>query len=360
MYRRFLLPAALLFGVSHPAFSQWRCDCTTVVDSCSADVTVQGNWIDIQTDHQQCARVDYFIDGLPFVAMVVEGQGRQDWIAQMENPEVLVQSCQVCLDNSSAPRSIPTEAAIEPTPEPQRALRPLIRIEPEYPAGAHTQGIEGSVTIEFVVGTFGDVMNARVTESSPAGVFDQAALAAVRRWRYPADTRREATLVTERMDFALTDLVWQLGEDGSPTTSSHNDCVREGLSFDYGEMVEVGLINACAEPLLVFGCAVGTSQYAGKWACIDSEQQATVLLRQGDGRMGTSTLINTSAGLRSFSYEENLYVARAPNTQYWWIACQQYDTRCRQSARTWVRSVHSQLANVSPGDRASVAVARSF
>ena len=359
MYRRFLLPAALLFGVSHPAFSQWRCDCTTVVDSCSADVTVRGNWIDIQTDHQQCARVDYFIDGLPFVAMVVEGEERQNWIAQTENPEVLVQSCQVCLDNSR-PAQPAAAVSIEATPESEGPLRPLIRIEPEYPAGARSQGIEGSVTVEFIVGTSGEVADARVMESSPAGVFDQAALAAVRRWRYPADSGREATLVTERMDFALTALVWQLEEEGSSVISSHNDCVREGLSFDYGEMVEVGLINACSEPLLVFGCAVGTSQYAGKWTCIDSEQQEMVLLRQGDGRMGTSTLVSTPVGPRSFSYEENLYVARAPNTQYWWIACRQDDGACRDSARTWVRSVHSQLTNVSPGDRASVAVARSF
>lgn len=257
--------------------------------------------------------------------------------------------------DDAAPSSSPAEGA----------LRPVITIEPEYPVDARTRGVEGSVTVEFVVTASGGVEDVRVTESSPAGVFDQAALAAVRRWRYGADAERETTVLTERLRFALTDLVWELSDappaaSASPTRSPQNDCVREGISFDYGEMVEVGLINTCSEPLLVFGCAPGTDRYSGQWVCTDSEQLGVVILRPGDGRIGSATMVDTTAGVRSFSYGENLYVARAPNTQYWWIACRQDDGACRDSARTWVRSVHRQLATVNPADRASVAVARSL
>ncbi len=124
-------------------------------------------------------------------------------------------------------------------------------------------------------------------------------------------------------------------------------------------MVEVGLINACAEPLLVFGCALGTGEHSGRWVCIDSERLQSVLLRPGDGRIGSSATITTAGVTRSFSYAENIFVARAPNTQYWWVACLDSDGACRDGARQWVRAVDRQLASVDPQARTSVAVARS-
>ncbi len=358
MYRLFFLLTALFLGTTSSALAQWRCDCTTVLDSCSANVTVQESWVDITTDHQQCARVDYFIDGIPFVATVVEGADRQDWLARTESPEVFVQSCQVCQDNSTAPGS--SAVAPEPTSaDAEGGLEPLIRVDPEYPAGARAQGVEGSVTVEFAVTAFGQVEDARVVESSPVGVFDGSALAAVQRWRYAADAEREATVLTEELQFSLTNLLFQLAGDTTVAVAPRNDCVRENISYDYGEMIEVGLINTCAEPLLVFGCAQGTGEYSGQWVCIDSERLGTVLLRPGDGRIGSSALITTAAGTRSFSYGENIFVARAPNTQYWWIACQDADVACRDGARQWVRAVDRQVATVNPQARTSVAVARS-
>jgi len=242
----------------------------------------------------------------------------------------------------------------------QDTLQPLIRVNPEYPVGARSQGIEGSVTVEFTVDAFGTIEDARVTESSPVGVFDQSALAAVQRWRYSAEAGRQATILSEQLNFSLSDVVWQLADNSSPATiTPQNDCVRENVSYDYGEMVEAGLINTCTDPLLVFGCALGTAEYTGQWVCIDSERLKTVLLRPGDGRIGSPAFVTTAAGNRSFSYGENIFVARAPNTQYWWIACREADEPCRDSARQWVRSVDRQLANVNPQGRASVAVARS-
>ena len=170
----------------------------------------------------------------------------------------------------------------------QDTLQPLIRLNPEYPVGARSQGIEGSVTVEFTVDAFGTIEDARVTASSPIGVFDQSALAAVQRWRYSADAGREATILSEQLNFSLTDIVWQLADNSSPATiTPQNDCVRENVSYDYGEMVEAGLINTCTDPLLVFGCALGTAEYTGQWVCIDSERLKTVLLRPGDGRIGS-------------------------------------------------------------------------
>jgi len=55
---------------------------------------------------------------------------------------------------------------------------------PEYPRDAVQQGIEGSVRVRFTIGTEGKVTEASVVQATPTGVFDRAALAAVRRWRF--------------------------------------------------------------------------------------------------------------------------------------------------------------------------------
>jgi len=61
---------------------------------------------------------------------------------------------------------------------------PLVRVDPQYPPNARQRGIEGYVDIEFTIGPAGTVQDARVIGASPPSVFDQAALRAVRRWRY--------------------------------------------------------------------------------------------------------------------------------------------------------------------------------
>lgn len=55
---------------------------------------------------------------------------------------------------------------------------------PSYPAEAKAAGIEGEVVVRYDVSVTGAVENARVERASPAGVFEEAALAAVRSWRY--------------------------------------------------------------------------------------------------------------------------------------------------------------------------------
>jgi protein TonB len=55
---------------------------------------------------------------------------------------------------------------------------------PVYPKEASTAGLEGMVVVRYGVSVDGRVINARVDESEPVEVFDRAALAAVRTWRY--------------------------------------------------------------------------------------------------------------------------------------------------------------------------------
>jgi len=67
------------------------------------------------------------------------------------------------------------------------APRPLLFVsgpDPVYPDAARAEGIEGQVTVRYDVSAEGTVINPQVIQAEPGGVFDQAALDAVSRWRF--------------------------------------------------------------------------------------------------------------------------------------------------------------------------------
>jgi TonB family protein len=55
---------------------------------------------------------------------------------------------------------------------------------PEYPQSALSHQISGSVLLTYTVDTGGVTRDVHVIEATPPGVFDNAAISAVRRWRY--------------------------------------------------------------------------------------------------------------------------------------------------------------------------------
>lgn len=61
---------------------------------------------------------------------------------------------------------------------------PLVRIPPLYPPSALSRRIEGRVRIEFTVSEEGRVLNPVVVAAKPKGVFNRAALRAIRRWKF--------------------------------------------------------------------------------------------------------------------------------------------------------------------------------
>ncbi|PZO63263.1 MAG: energy transducer TonB [Pseudoxanthomonas suwonensis] len=82
-----------------------------------------------------------------------------------------------------------------PTAPAAPVVRALSTPPPDYPSAALRDGRSGQVLVEFTVNTDGSVSNPRVVRAEPARVFDRAALAAVRRWRFqpvsdPVTTRR--------------------------------------------------------------------------------------------------------------------------------------------------------------------------
>jgi len=65
-----------------------------------------------------------------------------------------------------------------------RSATPLVQVPPIYPDGAAQRGIEGWVLVEFDITPTGAVMNPRVIDADPQGVFDRAALRAIEKWKF--------------------------------------------------------------------------------------------------------------------------------------------------------------------------------
>ncbi len=70
-------------------------------------------------------------------------------------------------------------------------------VPPAYPASARERGRAGWVDLVFTVRTDGTIADVSVTGAEPAGIFEQAAMSAVRRWRYEP-VRREGRTVEQR------------------------------------------------------------------------------------------------------------------------------------------------------------------
>jgi protein TonB len=70
-------------------------------------------------------------------------------------------------------------------------------VAPSYPSAALKKGIEGWVEVQFNVTQNGTVEDVQVRNSSPAGVFDDAALKAVRQWRFEP-VARNGVIVEQR------------------------------------------------------------------------------------------------------------------------------------------------------------------
>lgn len=86
------------------------------------------------------------------------------------------------------------------------SLKRLRAPPPDYPPSALAQQVSGSVTLEFTVDTRGEPRDIRVTEATPPGVFNQAAINAVKHWRYAPLTVDGAAVevpVRTRMRFEL-------------------------------------------------------------------------------------------------------------------------------------------------------------
>ena len=90
-----------------------------------------------------------------------------------------------------------------------RPLQLLSGADLVYPDQARAAGVEGVVRIRYDVTVEGRVVNAQVDAADPVGVFDEAALALVRSWRFrPAVEDGELVAAPAR----VSEVRFQLGD----------------------------------------------------------------------------------------------------------------------------------------------------
>jgi protein TonB len=66
--------------------------------------------------------------------------------------------------------------------------RVIHRVRAEYPQEAARDGVEGAVDLSFSISKRGDVYDVTVVHAEPSSIFNRAAIAAVRRWKYEPKT----------------------------------------------------------------------------------------------------------------------------------------------------------------------------
>jgi protein TonB len=90
-------------------------------------------------------------------------------------------------------------AAAAPAPVAATSLKRTKTVGPEFPESARRKGITGWVEVVFTVTPKGTVADAEVRSSSPEEVFDDAALRAVKQWRFEPATKDGQPVATRTM-----------------------------------------------------------------------------------------------------------------------------------------------------------------
>ncbi len=81
---------------------------------------------------------------------------------------------------------------------------PLYRVEPEYPSRALRRRIDGKVVLELTVTAEGRTADIRVVDADPPGFFEEAAIAAARKFRYAPRYENGQPVATREVRYLFT------------------------------------------------------------------------------------------------------------------------------------------------------------
>ena len=104
----------------------------------------------------------------------------------------------------------PGETAELPADDPEPELLPISQlefrrfVEPKRPTGIAARNKEGWVELQFWVDEKGKTVDVEITDAQPDRIFDQAALSAIRKWRfepYRVDGKPTTTKTGVRLRF---------------------------------------------------------------------------------------------------------------------------------------------------------------
>jgi protein TonB len=145
--------------------------------------------VEFDLEVREATRID-------FTRMVRESQTetRREEKVEREPPPATPDVPQLSLANSSVDANVVSMApsidtagamtGLNMSAGADRDVVPLVRINPDYPQRALSRGLEGWVQVQFTISETGAVIDPIVVDSSPKGIFDDAAIKAVSRWRY--------------------------------------------------------------------------------------------------------------------------------------------------------------------------------
>jgi protein TonB len=104
---------------------------------------------------------------------------------------------------SSAKSNLASQSSSKSATIIARASSPISKVKPKYPSRARRRGIEGEVTVSFIVNKNGSVAknSIRVIDAKPAKVFNKAVYLAVAKWRFEKNVRSYRT--KQRLVFSL-------------------------------------------------------------------------------------------------------------------------------------------------------------
>jgi protein TonB len=70
------------------------------------------------------------------------------------------------------------------------------KVEPAYPFMARRNGINGRVMVKLLVGTDGSVSKSAIVKADPKGIFEQAVLEAIQKWKFKPGVYRGRSVAT--------------------------------------------------------------------------------------------------------------------------------------------------------------------
>lgn len=80
--------------------------------------------------------------------------------------------------------------------EVDQAPKVIYQVAPIYPLAAKYRGMAGKVVIKFIVQIDGSVNSIQVESATPANLFEQAAINAVKKWRFKPGRRNNRPVAT--------------------------------------------------------------------------------------------------------------------------------------------------------------------
>ena len=103
--RKLIALGLLLLTQPALAESEEPCDCSRIVGTCEARLSLQGNRVKVESNRQRCSRVTWYANEYLRITLL-SGRETLEWRGPSEDPFLTVESCQVCRDMGASTQGV--------------------------------------------------------------------------------------------------------------------------------------------------------------------------------------------------------------------------------------------------------------